>query len=506
MKRRIWHFGIMAALFLLSLLPRIKNIQTGDYPTVIPHLQVLQTIRVWDEVGPGTHAFLPTQTWSNPNDKFMTYFERLQNDRGDNYYVSYPPFAFILAWGFCKVFGLPFSVLSITILNLLLQWLAMWFIFGIVKKLIPQRENQPLFWPGLAAAAIFICNPASMRIFSQVYFSESVGTFLFCAFAYFAVGATQNPKSFWGLGKMGISIFLLVYCEWIGIFATLCFGIFWAWKSLRNISFLWPLATLVLFGLGGILLFAYQLDLITGSGDFIANLQERYEARSGLRDYEKSVGDTVFKAGFWEWFLSTVKGTMYAARWYFPLLLLTAIVYLKRKNISVALPKLSYGLFAVLFIIVLVNFAALLNFSIIHSYTWAKWGIPLSLAVAWCVHVLMAEKKMTVGVIVFMAAFFITDLIFYYGFGRIDEASKYMQQQTVFIKENASPDESIFITTVSEDGDPTFHLTYYTHRNMSNVRTEEEAKDQAAKRGLQRYVWFDFNQSENRMEAHHIHP
>ena len=506
MKRRIWHFGIMAALFLLSLLPRVKNIQTGDYPTVIPHLQVLQTIRVWDEVGPGTHAFLPVQTWSNPNDKFMTYFERLQNERGDNYYVSYPPFAFVLAWGFCKMLGLPFSVLSITILNLLLQWLAMWFIFGIAKKLIPPREDQFLFWPGLAAAAIFICNPASMRIFSQVYFSESVGTFFFCAFAYFAVGVSQNPKSFWGLCKMGISIFLLVYSEWIGIFAGLGFGIFWLVKSFRNTTFVKPLATLSLFGLGALLLFAYQLDVITGSGDFIANLQERYEARSGMRDYEKSVGDTVFKEGFWEWFLSTIKVTLYAARWFFPVLMVTAIIYLKRGKFSTGLPKLSKELLAVLFIIVLVNFGVLFNFSIIHSYTWVKWGIPLSLAVGWCVHVLLAEKRMLVGVVVFVSAFFITDLIFYYGFGRIDEASEYMKQQTVFIQKNASLDESIFITTVSEDGDPTFHLTYYTQRNMSNVKTEQEAKDQAIKRGLERYVWFDFNQFENRMEAHHIHP
>jgi|GEM_PF-7002684 len=506
MKRRIWHFGIMAALFLLSLLPRTKNIQTGDYPAVIPHLQVLQTIRVWDEVGPGAHAFLPVQTWSNPNDKFMTYFERLQNGRGDNYYVSYPPFAFVLAWAFCKVFGLPFSVLSITVLNLLLQFVAMWFVFGMVQKLIPRRENQSLFWPGLAAAAIFICNPASMRLFSQVYFSESVGTFLFCAFAYCVVSVSQKPKSFFLLWGMAVSTFLLVYCEWIGIFAVLGFGVFWVLKSFRTGYFLWPLGVLSLFGLGAVLLFAYQLDVVTGSGDFIANLQERYEARSGMRDYEKSVGDTVFKEGFWEGFLSTVRATMYAARWFLPVLLVTAFVYLKRKSLPLNIPKSSYGLFAVLFAIVLVNFGVLFNFSMIHSYTWAKWGLPLALVVAWCVHILVAERKMVVGVVVFMAAFFATDLLFYYGFGRIDEASAYVQQQTVFIKENAAPDEAIFITTISEEGEPTFHLTYYTQRNMSNVKTAQEAQEQAVRLGFGRYVWFNFNQFENRMEAHHIHP
>ena len=74
MKRRLWHFGIVALLFLAGLAPRVKNIQTGGFPTVIPHLQVLQATQVWDEAGGARYAYLPVQTWTGPNDKFVTYF------------------------------------------------------------------------------------------------------------------------------------------------------------------------------------------------------------------------------------------------------------------------------------------------------------------------------------------------------------------------------------------------------------------------------------------------
>lgn len=500
MKRKIWHFGIVTALFLLSLLPRVKNIQTRDYPTVIPHLQILQTIRVWDDVGASTHAFLPIQTWSNPNDKFITYFPRLENAQGDNYYVSYPPFAFTLAWAFCKVFGLPFSVLSITILNLLLQWIAAWCVFAIVRRLLPSQNDQKIYWPGIAAAAVFICNPASMRIFSQVYFSESVGTALLCIFTYFAVCVSQNPASKRNLFGLGLFLFLLTYTEWVGIFAGLCFGIFWGIKSIKNASFRWPFFITCLSVIAGILLFAYQLDVITGSGDFIANIKERYLARSGMRDKEKSVGDTVFKDGLLEWFLSTFKVTMYAARWFVPCLLLVALIYFKRKKAEISAS--SYTLFWVIFFMVLINFLALFNFSIMHSYTWVKWGLPLALVVAWCVHILMREGIMKIIVPVCMVAFFVTDLIFYHGFSSKDTAPKYWEELTEYIKQEAKPDETIYITTVSEEIDPAFYLTYYTGRNMMNVQSLEEAQKHAAKIGRSKYVWFNFNQMEGKKEIH----
>lgn len=498
MKRRIWHFGIVTALFLLSLLPRMKNVQTGDYPVVIPHVQVLQTLRVWDEVGATSHAFMPIQTWSNPNDKFVTYFHRLENNKGDNYYVSYPPFAFTLAWAFCKLFGLPFSVLSITILNLLLQFIAALCVLGIVSRLLP-AERGKICWPGLAAAAVFICNPASMRLFSQVYFSESVGTALFCMFSYAAVCTTQNPKAKINWLVTALLLFLLTYTEWIGIFAGLCFAIFWGVKAIKTPAFRWPFLMASVAVLGALLLFVCQLDIIAGDGDFIANIQERYLARSGMRGREKSVGDTVFKDGFWEWFISTFRVTLYAARWFFPVMLLAALFFIRRRKNNV--PTLSYTLFLLITLIVTVNFFTLFNFSIMHSYTWAKWGLPLGLMVAWCVHVLMENTHMRLAISICMGAFFATDLVFYYDFSSKDVAPAYWEELTAYIKKEARPDETIYITTISDEIDPTFHLTYYTGRNMMNVFTFEDAQEHAAHIGRKKYVWFYFNQHEGRKEA-----
>lgn len=494
---------MVTALFLLSLIPRVKNIQTGEYPTVIPHLQVLQAIQVWDEASPGKHAFLPVQTWNNPNDKSVTYFNRLENARGDNYYVSYPPFAFVLAYGFCKLFGLQFSVLSITILNLLLQWLAAWCVFLIAQRLLPQKENRFIFWPGLAAAAVFIGNPAGMRIFSQVYFSEAVGTALLCVFCYFAVLATQERKSFLRMMAVGLSLFLLVYTEWIGIFAGICFGLFWGIKSIKDASFR-PLLLVSFFSVvGAILLFMYQLDVITDNGDFIANIKERYLARSGMRAAEKSVGDTVFKAGFGQWLLNTLRVTLFAARWFFPVLLVGAIILYNRQKKNITAPtRQSKVLLYVIILTVAVNFLALLNFSLIHSYTWAKWGLPIGLATAFCVYILMDSVtwKFIIPIIIF--AFFATDLVFYQSFGKKDEAPEYWKEQTAFIKQNAQPDETIYITTVSNEVDPTFHLTYYCKRNMKNVPDEQAAIHHFSALKRKKMIWFYFNQNEGKKEFH----
>lgn len=503
MKRKLWHFGMVTALFLLSLIPRIKNVQTGDYPTAIPHLQVLQAIQVWNETSPAQHAFLPVQTWNNPNDKFITYFPRLENAKGDNYYVSYPPFAFELAWGFCKLFGLPFSVLSITILNLLLQWIAAWCVFCLVKRLFPPLVDTYIYWPGVAAAAVFLCNPASMRIFSQVYFSESVGTALLCIFCYFAVAVSQQPNSLFYTVGAGISLFLMAYTEWVGFFAGLCMGAFWGIKASKQPPFRKLFVLAIIAVSGALLLFVYQLDIISGDGDFIANIQERYMARSGMRAKEKAMGDTVFKAGFAEWLLSTFRVTLYAARWFFPVLLILAVVvYRAKRKVLPSTPRLSKALVFVICSIVLLNFLALFNFSLIHSYTWAKWGLPLALCTAWCVHIVSQQKHLKFVALALVLGLFVVDLVFYQSFGRIDVASPYWQELTAYIKQEAKPDETIYITTLSEEVDPTFHLTYYTRRNMMNVQSQEEAKNHAAKLGRTKMVWFYFNQAEGKKEAY----
>lgn len=506
MKRRLSHFGIVTLLFLLSLIPRTKNIQTGDYPTVIPHLQVLQTIRVWETGGAAQYGYMPIQTWTNPNDKFITYFERLQNDRGDNYYVSYPPFAFILAHGFCQTFGLTPSVWSITLLNLLLQWVGALFAFGLARRLIPVREGGGLFWPGIAAAAVFICNPASMRLYSQVYFSESVGNTLLCVFFYFAVWVSQAPKSFAALAGMFTSLFLLVYTEWTGFFAVACFGAFWFVKSFRTAAFRLPFLLAVLGTLLPMAVFVYQLDYITGgSADFVANIQERYMARTGMREREKSVGDTVFKDGFWDWLFSVFRVTLFAARWFVPALLLAATVYrIRRKNGGGDVPALSKILFALIALAVALNFAVLFNFSMMHSYTWAKWGIPLGLCTGWCVYVLQPARAMRWVMPLAVTAFFAVDIIFYHGFSSKDEAPEYWKELNAYMKTEIRPDETVYITTVSEEIDPTFHLTYYTGRNMRNVATRHEAEAHARSLGRTHIVWFDFNQFEGRKQAHHM--
>ena len=504
MKRKIRHFGIVTLLFLLSLLPRVKNIQTGSYPTAIPHLQVLQTLRVWQTEGGRRYAYLPVQTWTNPNDKFVTYFERLQNTRGDNYYVSYPPFAFILAHGFCRVFGVALTVVSITVLNLLLLWLAACCMFGIARQLIPRRENEGVFWPGIAAAAVFMCNPASMRLFSQVYFSEAVGTALLCVFLYFAVWLTRMPRSKGALAGMVVSMFLLAYTEWVGLFAAAVFGIYWFVKAIKNKAFRLPVILLGVAVLAALLLFAYQLDVVTGGGDFIANIRERYMARTGMRAREKSVGDTVFKDGFWAWLLSNLRVTLFAARWFLPALLLGVWVYRRRHREPLGIDSLSRTLFALILGTVALNFLVLFNFSMMHSYTWAKWGIPFGLVTGWCVYVLMVEARFKWVMPLIVLAFFATDLVFYYGFSSKDEAPDYWKELTAYIKTEARPNETIYVTTVSEEVDPVFHLTYYTGRNMANVPSIEEAERQATQLGRTHIVWFDFNQFESRKQAHHI--
>lgn len=503
MKRKIWHFGIVTGLFLLSLIPRLKNIQTGDFPTVIPHLQVLQTIQVWDEVGPQQHAFLPVQTWANPNDKFITYFSRLENEKGDNYYVSYPPFAFVLAWFFCKIFGLPFSVLSITILNLILQYIAAFAIFGITKKILPTYTKYSFFWPGIVAAAVFICNPASMRIFSQVYFSESVGTSLLCLFFYFAVSLSINPRNFLQLLGMCFSLFLLVYTEWVGLFAGLFFCLYWVFKSFSDVSYrklAFIAGAAMLFA---VLLFGYQLYLISDGNGFVQNIHERFMARSGMRDKEKSVGDTVFKDGFWEWILSDFRVTFFASRWFLPVLVILSMGYWIKNKRSEKSISVHFILFLLILLSVAGNFFALFNFSIMHSYTWVKWGIPLGLVLAYCFYAIQSSKIATGFGIVMALALFTTDLFFYQGFSSKDQAPPYWEELTAFVKQEAKDTESIYITTVSNEIDPTFYLTYYTGRNLMNVQREEDAMKHAQSIGRSHWVWFYFNENEGRKEAYH---
>lgn len=502
MKREFGHFGIVTLLFLLSLVPRLKNIQTGEYPAVIPHLQVLQVLKVWDREGGARHAYMPVQTWTNPNDKFITYFHRLQNAEGNNYYVSYPPFAFVLAYGFCQLPGQEISVLSITILNLLLQLLAAYCVFGMARQLFPE-EKKGVFWPGIVAAALFIGNPASMRLYSQVYFSEAVGTTLLCVFFYFAIRLSRNPRSYASLAGTGISLFLLTYAEWVGIFAGLVFGIFWLVKAFRDRRFARALPVVFVAVAGALLLFAWQLDVVS-RGDFYDTLEERYMARTGMREREQSVGDTVFKDGFWEWMASDLRVTFFAARWFLPvLLLITLCLRIFRRSGPLGIDRLSRILSGLVFAVLLLNFSVFFNFNVMHVYTWAKWGILLGLVGGYCAFVCMREPVLKGAVPVWLAALFVTDLLFYRGQEQKDAAPVYWEGLTEFIRQEARPDETVFMTGTLE-GDPTFHLTYYTERNLVRVKNCEEAEDITRSLCRKKLVWFEFNEFEGSKIARHI--
>lgn len=92
-------------LFLVSLLLRIPFLRRpldGQHDWLTLH--TLLTVSIWNQTGLQASHYALVMTWPNPADRFISYLDRatVEDAQGNNYFIAFPPFAFLLAFRFLK--------------------------------------------------------------------------------------------------------------------------------------------------------------------------------------------------------------------------------------------------------------------------------------------------------------------------------------------------------------------------------------------------------------------
>lgn len=282
-KNRLYPAIALLALFALSIMvrwPYINRPLSTNYEWVTAH--TLVTLQIWEEEGAFAHRFNPIYTFTNPNDHFIKCpISGISDEVGNYYYVSYPPFAFIFAHTVFNLLGVYPNVLALESLNLTLHFVCAWLIYLILNNLTNAKERLSL--PALVGTSIYIFAPLSLWHHSNVYFSDILVQTIFLLGIYLShfFCFKKGKKVNFIKASLFIVLYLMAYTEWIGfLFAGCLFlvGILfrkqvWEPRSLMFLAF----ASATLAGLTVLL----QYSSINGLQNFIDTAINRYTERSG---------------------------------------------------------------------------------------------------------------------------------------------------------------------------------------------------------------------------------
>ena len=146
-------FSLLIFIFLVSILIRLpffnKPVRSGNFSQII----TLTTLENWETQGLKACHFCPVLTWNNPADKFISFYKRVEDQKGNNYFVSFPPFAFLFAYFVFKIIHLTLNQLMLEILALMLHFISAFFIFQIIQNVL---QKNKISLPGILGFTTFV--------------------------------------------------------------------------------------------------------------------------------------------------------------------------------------------------------------------------------------------------------------------------------------------------------------------------------------------------------------
>ena len=449
-------FACLLGLFAISIAvrsPHINRPLSTNYEWVTAH--TLVTLQIWQEEGMLTHGMRPIYTYSNPNDHYIKCpISGISDDAGNYYYVSYPPFAFILPHLVFKTFGVTPNVIALQSLNLLLHFLCVVFLYLLIGNLLPSDSKRyAISVPALIGAAIYIFSPLPLWHHANVYFADILVQLFFIAGLYlshrilFAPGNQANIRL---ALLLFATLFLMAYTEWIGFLFGICLAstaLLFRKHTARSMQVIWlAFFALLLSGL----LTLFQYSTISGIGDFIDIVLNRYSERSG------HLGKNEFYQLNAHYYLMQVY-----LRNYFPQFVIIAFLGLivwivKPKRPMLGAPEKAILLLALL--PALLHHTILFEFTLVHDMALVKTCVFMSLLSGILLYLILSAKITQEGiafrivphfVIVSMLAF----SVFLYHAHVIEPEGFSFEELGEQIKTSTGPEDTVFFKTTRTLGD-----------------------------------------------------
>lgn len=491
---------ILIGIFAISVGIRIPNI---DRPLSKHHEFVtavsLRVLDIWSMEGAAKYHYNPVMTYPNKADKYLNNWAsttgKMIDKEGNYYYVSHPPFAYILPHFIAKLLHVKPNVLFIQIFHLSIQFLSGLFIYLIICLLGQQKPFFKTYWSGIVGFSIYTFNQGVMWFQCNTYMSDMLVHFFFIINVYIILKLLIRKRYFSPkyLFYYAIVLFLMTYTSWLGFLFALSVIIYSFAKLYRTKVFLPLLLISVLVSIASLGLTTYQYSQINGFENFVEQLIQRGTERGGFA--EGNHWSLVLKKTG----LSLVTVFKNYAIHYLPIfLLLISFIYLifTKAKLRIVFTKNGYRFLWLSTLPVILMHILLLNYSG-HDFTVLYGSLFLSVLVGILFDKLKLTKTLNLFQLRLGVVFVVISGVFiYFYINRPGEYSlngdEYAFQKRIGLQiaNNVSNDELVFVEgDVSVDP----QVIYYAKRNVLKVDNRQDAYDWLKEQGLTKGKLFEYS-------------
>jgi len=222
--KRAINLKLLVLLFALSCLLRLPNL---NRPLATQWEQCtgisLMQLDIWQKSGANSFHYLLPINYSGAKDLHIQNwpaYKPTKDEKGDYYYLSFPPFYLQVPYFLHKLFSIPISPLHLQLLNIFLHFLTIILILKISRLVFPPK-SQHLDIIGLTACFIYTLSPSPLWFHTNIYIMFPFAIPILLASTYFflkiRLSAASNPRP---LLLLAICLFFLCYTEWVGFLTS----------------------------------------------------------------------------------------------------------------------------------------------------------------------------------------------------------------------------------------------------------------------------------------------
>jgi len=447
----------------------------------------LITHQIWYENGIGNYHFSPVYTFNNLKDKNINNLGGIKDEKGNYYYVSYPPFSFILPFIISKALKVYPTLLSLNIFNSFVHLVSAILIYLLMTLLLKKDRQKETALAAFTGFILYLFSPGNFWFYTNIYFADILVNTFFIAGVYFILKIIWQNKFYSAIYLLffGVLIFLMAYTEWLGLFFALTVLLYSFIKAKKDKRYLLLFSVAAIATLVSIFLTLFQYASISGFFDLFIELKNKYLIRGDLGSFLK---------------LRPYLNVIYFYKTYYltEILILTVLSLISFCFLGSKLRKWLKSKYIFLyfaFVPVALHYLFFFNFNYNHSFSTLKTSTFLIVAISLLIHKLVQLyfPKARESYYIFSVLFIIGSAIIYTRHPFSNYAKYNYQLLGKGIRENSTIVDNIFICRYP-DGFIEPQVLYYSHRNIRYCRDKKEAEDIIKKLNMGKSVIFTVSQ------------
>ncbi|MFT4599977.1 MAG: hypothetical protein ACI857_000145 [Arenicella sp.] len=379
-----FHLLSIAAIFILfiaSILVRDKELNTdisAEQEWITAH--ILITNQVWEEGGgPSKFKFSPVYTYKGAGNKKISAFGGVMDENGNQYYVSYPPFAFLFAYYSTKILG-GSDVFNLRAVSLILHFFCCFLLYLVFKNL-HHKQGDFVCIAGFVAVTLYLFSAGTLWMHSILYFSDMLVQIFVIWTLYLVIklykSETKNPKSL--LISLAAITFLACYTEWLALFIAFILGIvflIWYFKK-KEKKFLHAFLLVGLTAALALFTTITQYSSIAGFQSFKEVSTNKYDQRSGHGDQKISAaGFNLENPDSFELLNDNITRNFWMVENLLPIVAILFVLFIlwRKTRQKIKDTHLKVALLAVLTLSIFLHYSLFFNFNALHNFSNLKTG------------------------------------------------------------------------------------------------------------------------------------